>query len=340
MAGKLLMADSSRITLQHIAQSLNAPIDQVMKVILGQPDVSDELRQGVFSALQEAGLVHLSRDTAAGALGIIVPGTLIGDYVGAVVQGASETAKQRGFSVVLYNERSSKEHELAQMLGGSCKGVISIVPNNYQRTLELCRSYNRDYVLVDYQGDDEPGESLTVEVNNRQSIVNVMNYLFDLGHRRVAFITGRMAHASARQRLRGYVDALAAAGIAYDAELVREGNWMHENGFEHTLALLALDEPPTAIVASNDLMAFGAIQAAREQGFQVGTDISITGFDDIDMAATVTPSLTTVRQPMVQLGEAAVDLLVRRINGEPIDEPRIRLDTQLIIRESTGAVIA
>lgn len=331
------MADSARITLQHIAQTIDAPLDQVMKVILGQPDVSEELRRHVFAALEEAGLVHLSRETSAGALGIIVPGALIGDYVGAVVQGVSGMAKQRGFSIILYNERSSKEEQLAQMLGaGSCKGVISIVPNNYHRTLALCHQYQRDYVLVDYQGDDEVGEALTVEVNNRQSIVNIMEHLFELGHRRIAFITGRPAHASARQRLQGYVDALEAAGIAYDAELVREGNWVHENGFEHTQALLALDDPPTAIVASNDLMAFGAMQAAREYGLTVGRDISITGFDDIDMAATVTPSLTTMRQPMVGLGEAAVDLLIRRINGEAIPEPHIRLATQLIIRESTG----
>ena len=333
------MSDAGHITLQNIAQSINAPLEQVMKVILGQPDVSDELRQQVYSALEEAGLVHLSRASTAGALSIIVPGTITGDYVGAVMRGASEAAKQRGWSVILYNELSAKEQELAQMLrSGSCKGVVSIVPNNYQRTLELCRQYNRDYVLVDYQGDDEMGDSLTVEVNNSQSIRNIMRYLFELGHRRIAFITGRLAHASARQRLQGYTDALSAAGIDYDPELVREGNWFHEYGFGQTLALLELEQPPTAIVASNDLMAFGAIQAAHEHGLHVGEDISITGFDDIDMAAMITPSLTTIRQPTAQMGEAAVDLLVRRINGEPIAEPHICLNTELVIRESTGAV--
>ncbi|MCC6802942.1 MAG: substrate-binding domain-containing protein, partial [Anaerolineae bacterium] len=132
--------------------------------------------------------------------------------------------------------------------------------------------------------------------------------------------------------------AQAAVGIAYDPDLVREGNWLHENGFEHTQALLDLEQPPTAIVASNDLMAFGAIQAAHERGLHVGADLSVTGFDDIDMAALVTPSLTTMRQPMAQMGEAAVDLLVRRIDGEPIDEPHLCLDTELIVRDSTGAV--
>lgn len=335
------MPDPGQITLHHIAQSINAPLEQVMKVILGQPDVSDELRQRVYVALEEAGLVHLSRETTAGALGIIVPGTLIGDYIGGVMRGVSEAAKRLGWSVILYDELSAKEQELAQMLRtGSCRGVVSIVPNNYQRTLELCHQYNRDYVLVDYQGEDELGEALTVEVNNHQSIVDVMNHLMQLGHRRIGFITGRMAHASARQRLQGYTDALAAAGIDYDAELVREGNWFHEYGFGQTQALLDLEQPPTAIVASNDLTAFGAIQAAHERGLHVGTDISITGFDDIDMAAMITPSLTTIRQPMAQMGETAVDLLVRRINGEPIAESHVCLDTELIIRDSTGSVVS
>lgn len=333
------MSESSQITLQHIAKRINAPLDQVMKVILGQPDVNDELRQRVYAALEEAGLVHLSRESMTGALGIIVPGTITGDYTGAVMRGASEAAKRRGWAVILYNELSSKEQELAQMLRtGSCRGLVSIVPNNYQRTLELCRQYNRDYVLVDYQGDDELGDSLTVEVNNRQSIINMARYLYERGHRRIAFITGRLAHASARQRQQGYADALADAGIAYDPELVREGNWLHENGFECAQALLDLKQPPTAIVASNDLMAFGAIQAAHESGLHVGADISITGFDDIDMAAMITPSLTTMRQPTAQMGEAAIDLLVRRINGEPISEPHVCLDTELIIRDSTGTL--
>ncbi len=331
------MTNTTRITLQDIAQSLGAPLDQVTKVILGQPDVDENLRHRVFVALEEAGLVHISRDAALGTLGIVYPGTLIGDYVGAVVHGVSETAKNRGYSAVLYSERSSKEQELIHMLeAGGCNGIVLVVPNNYQRLLEFCHQYHLEYVLVDYQGDDELLSALTVEVNNRQSIVNVTNHLIDLGHRRIAFITGQMVHASARQRLQGYKDALEAAEIAYDPALVREGDWFHEGGYQQAQVLLDLDEPPSAIVASNDLEAFGAMQAARERGLEIGAELSITGFDDIEMASTVTPSLTTVRQPMFELGEAAVDLLIKRLNGEPLPTQQIQLDTELIIRQSTG----
>lgn len=329
-----------RNTLHDIAESLDAPVEQVTKVILGQPGVSEEFRRRVFAAMEEAGLVRMTRETATGTVGVVIPGTLDGDYISGVVRGISETAKTRGYSVALYLERIAKEAELIRMLEpGGCIGIIAIVPNDYRHLLELCHQHQREYVLVDYQGDDELDEALTVEVHNHQSILDVMSYIFDLGHRRIAFLTGQMRHASARQRLQGYRDALATENIPYDPQLVGEGDWFHTLAYQLSLQMLGLVEPPTAIVASNDLMAFGAMQAVRQKGLAIGSDISITGFDDIEMAATVTPSLTTVRQPMLGMGEAALNLLIDRITGRPIANPHVALATELIIRQSTGAVL-
>jgi LacI family transcriptional regulator len=313
------------------------PLDQVTKVILGQPGVTDEARTQVFSAMEAAGLVRISRETSAGTIGVVIPGTLDGDYIAEVVRGISETAKSRGRSVVLYLERSGKESELIRMLEpGGCIGIIAIVPNNYQRLLELCHRHKRLHVLVDYQGDDELTEAMTIEVDNRQGIHDVMRHLLDLGHRRIAFMTGRLSHASARQRLQGYTEALASAGIPYDPALVLEGDWFHPRAYELTPQLFTLADLPTALVASNDLMAFGAMQAVRQQGLVVGYDISITGFDDIEMASTVTPPLTTVRQPMFGMGEVAVDMLVKASEGKPLENRHVQLNTELIVRQSTG----
>jgi len=214
--------------------------------------------------------------------------------------------------------------------------MILVVPSNYDLLLDLCQRYQRPYVLVDYQDASDLGDALTVEVNNRQSIVNVMDHLFDLGHRRIGFITGNRVHASAQQRLQGYLDALEDAGIAYDEALVGEGNWMHPRAYDVAQNLLNLDDPPTAIVASNDLSAFGAMQAARGLGLEVGSDVSITGFDDIGMASTVTPTLTTVRQPMLQMGHVAAEMLLKASEGQPLDQRHVQLDTELIIRQSTA----
>jgi DNA-binding LacI/PurR family transcriptional regulator len=120
--------------------------------------------------------------------------------------------------------------------------------------------------------------------------------------------------------------------------MIVEGDWQIQSGYTATQALLALNPRPTAMVASNDLMAFGALRAARERGLNIGSDISITGFDDIEMAATVTPPLTTVRQPTARIGEMAVDLLDKHLRGEKIDEQHVQLDTELIVRQSTGVL--
>lgn len=331
------MARSGHISIQDIAQQLNAPIEAINKVILGHPDVSEDLRHKVFLALEDAGIVRVSRGTTETTIGVAIPGTVIGDYIGDVVSGIRQALQRRGASLMLYVERTSDDDDLLDMIGpNGCDGIIAIVPDEYERLLSLCHEYERPHVLVDYQGEEQLAGAMTVEVNNWQSIISVMHHLFDLEHKRIGFITGRMEHASARMRLKGYYDALEAMGIGRDEALVREGTWFHESGYEQGMALLALDQPPTAIVASNDLMAFGVMQAAREAGVRMSTDLSVTGFDDIAMASAVSPALTTVRQPAYAMGEAAVDLLFQRVVDKRDADPHVQLETQLIVRQSTG----
>ncbi len=331
------MTPPTRPSLHDIAQSLNLPLEQVTKIILGQPGISDDLRRSVFVALEQAGIVRVSREGAAGVLGVAIPGAIVSDYIGEVVRGVTETAKKLDYSVSLYIETSASEDDLARLLEtDGCAGMIMVVPNDYEYVLGLCEQYHRPYVLVDHQGEEAPDETFTVEARNRESIVGVMNLLFELGHKRIGFITGKLSVASARQRLQGYIDALESAGIAFDPDLVGEGDWLHARAYTLAQALFESDQPPSAIVASNDLSAFGVMQAARERGLSIGRDISITGFDDIDMAATVTPSLTTVRQPMFRMGEAAVEMLMRQHRGEKLSRRHVRLETELIVRQSTG----
>ena len=334
----LIVPPSSRITIQDIAQSVHVPVDQVTKVILGQPGVSEDLRHMVFNALQEAGLVRLSPETKQGTIGVVVPG-IVDNYVGEVVRGIADAAKDQHYSLLFNVQYTTHEDDLDQLLRpGGCDGVVSVVPNNIERLVDLCRLYGRPYVLVEHQGDDEVEDMLNIEVNNREGILAVMQHLLELGHRRIAFLTGGMRLISARERLQGYEEALYRAGIPYDPALVGEGDWGHESGYAFAKAVLQLEDRPTAIVASNDQMAFGVIQAARQSGLEIPFDLSITGFDDIAMASTVNPPLTTVRQPMYQIGQLALDMLIKRMTGETIRQPRVRLDTELVIRDSTGPV--
>jgi len=144
--------------------------------------------------------------------------------------------------------------------------------------------------------------------------------------------------ACSHDRLQGYRDGLTEVGLPFDPELVREGDFSQIAGFQQTQALVQLKEPPTAIVASNDEMAFGSMDAAKAAGLMIGQDISLVGFDDIAMASQTYPPLTTVRQPLAAMGETALDLLVTLLEGRTALKMRRELPTELIIRESTGRV--
>ena len=164
-----------------------------------------------------------------------------------------------------------------------------------------------------------------------------MQHLIELGHQRIGFITGAMDFGSALDRLRGYKEALEDAGIPFDPKLVCNGDFTQASGHHAASDLLALNERPTAIFASNDLMAFGAMAAAMSMGLRIPEDVSVVGFDDVPVSTLVYPPLTTVRQPLFEMGCRTVDLLVALINAQPIAERTLVLPTKLIVRGTTRA---
>jgi LacI family transcriptional regulator len=167
-------------------------------------------------------------------------------------------------------------------------------------------------------------------------MLEATRYLLALGHTRIGFITGRMDIACSLDRLQGYQDALAEVGLALQEDLILQGDFLQPSGFKQTQKLLQSGNPPTAIIASNDMMAFGALEAARVNGFSIGHDISIIGFDDIFLASQSYPQLTTVRQPLTGMGEAALDMLVTLLQERTVLSLQRELPTELIIRETTG----
>ncbi len=149
-------------------------------------------------------------------------------------------------------------------------------------------------------------------------------------------ITGAAGWYATEERLIGFRGALAAAGILLEPELVAQGDWLIPLGMEAAEQLLALPEPPTAIFAFNDNMAIGALHAARRHGLSVPDDLSVVGFDDTDQAQIVTPMLTSVRQPLAEMGRMGVSLLGRILDGQRVDALRLELSTTLVVRDSTA----
>jgi LacI family transcriptional regulator len=163
-----------------------------------------------------------------------------------------------------------------------------------------------------------------------------MRHLLELGHRRIAQITGPRGWLATEDRRRGYSAALAAAGILADPELEVEAEPEIEGGRTGAAQLLDLPDPPTAIFAFNDNIAIGAIQTARARGLRVPDDLSIVGFDDVEHATIVTPALTTVRQPLAEMGRTAVSLLGRLLEQQRFETLHVELATRLVVRDSTA----
>ena len=215
--------------------------------------------------------------------------------------------------------------------------IAPLVPTTY---LDALREQNFPYVLIDQA--DATENSSVVEATNWQGAYEATRYLCQLGHTRIAFITGSLAVRSAIDRLQGYKAALADCDIPVREELIIEGDYQQQTGYESAKRLLqTVDPPPTAIFASNDLAAFGVMDAARECDFRIPDDISIIGFDDVPQASFVYPKLTTVRQPLEQMGQVAAKMLLEQIEDQSRSESRppqrVALATQLIIRDFVRA---
>jgi LacI family transcriptional regulator len=224
---------------------------------------------------------------------------------------------------------------VANMVKGMVDGLLVVLPRSPADYTGTLTQRNFPFVLIDHQGNGEPCPA--VGATNWQGAYNAAEYLIKLGHTRIGFITGSMDLGAATDRLDGYKSALRVHHIPEDPDLIYEGTFFQPDGYAGAGALMDLANPPTAIFASNDAMAMGAMDAVRSRGLRIPGDLSILGFDDIPQAAQVRPSLTTVRQPLEQMGRVATQMLLDRLKNPTQEITRIELPTELIVRGSTSA---
>ncbi len=335
------MSEKVRATITDVARLAGVSAKSVSRVVNEEVGVSAETRLRIQAAIAE--LKYVANPAArrlrgaSNALGLVI--SEFEDYAGQITHGMSQAAQHLDYNLVLYVQnmpgQPAKSYE-AFINSGLINGLLMIVPYDYELLVRLCETHGIAYVLVDYEGHAPAANVPTISVTNRKGVLDAMRYLLVLGHRKIGFITGQMDKASARERLAGYEDALAEAGIARDPSLIVEGNWTQIGGLETTRVLLERHPDLTAIIGSDDLTAFGAMDAIKDAGMRVGEDISVIGFDDIPQAAGVYPPLTTVRQPMNAMGAAAVELLIAMLDERPPVSLHREFATELVIRGSTG----
>jgi LacI family transcriptional regulator len=338
-----------QITIFDVARASGVSYSTVSRVLNDFAFVKSSTREKVLSTASELGYVaNLQARSLAGGksnlIGMVVP-NLDNAYVNVLSQSIDEALSSAGYDLMVYTTHRKKGKEaqfVNTMMGGLSDGLLLMVPVIEHETLEpsyleLLRQRQFPYVLIGQT--DEQKKSTVVDSSNWQGSYEATRYLIELGHKKIAFITGFMAIHSAKERLAGYEAALQEAGIAVDESLIVEGDFQVQGGYKATLRLLRASPRPTAIFASNDVSAFGAMDALRHAGLDVPKDISVIGFDDVPQASTTYPKLTTVRQPLVEMGQMAVKLLLEHIEQPTRAARHITLETQLVKRDSCKALV-
>ena len=332
---------AQRLNIRQIADLAGVSIATVSRVLNGRGDVSEETRELVSRVIRENGYTANRNarglsNGRTGLVGVLVP-LVYPAYFSGILAGAAEALSEREFQIVLSPTGGEHEREVSivDRLHGLTDGAMIILPEESSEELErLLDSGFRFVVLDPLMPLNERIPS--VSAAHMSGADQAMKHLLDLGHRRVAQITGPRGWVATEDRRRGYHAALAASGILPDPTLEREAEPEIDPGRAAAEQLLELSEPPTAIFAFNDNIAIGAIQAARARGLRVPEELSVVGFDDVEHATIVTPALTTVRQPLAEMGRTGVSLLMRLLEGQRFETLHVELATRLVVRDSTA----
>jgi LacI family transcriptional regulator len=260
-------------------------------------------------------------------------------YFASILAGAAEALYENDRRVVLCPTGHSRAREvslLERLAHGETDGAILVLPEESSAELSALASHGYRFVIVDPLWQLDVGIPV-VSAANSSGATQATSHLLELGHRRIGVISGPEGWTASEERLRGHHAALAGAGVLPDPRLVAYSNFRVDGGLAAAGPLLDAAERPTAIFAFNDSMAIGVMQAARARGLRLPTDLSVVGFDDTTESMIVYPALTTVRQPLAEMGRTAVSILLRQIENRRFEPLRVELETKLIVRDSTAA---
>ncbi|HLV03355.1 LacI family DNA-binding transcriptional regulator [uncultured Georgenia sp.] len=327
-----------RVTINDVARTAGVSVATVSKVINGRYGVAAATSERVQEVIErlgyESSLVARSlRSRRTNVLGILV--AEFEPFSTEILKGASRAVAGTGFDLLAYSGAAHgggdvgwERRSLSRLSGTLIDGAVLVTP-----TVVEVRD---DVPVVAIDPHRGPSGIATVDADNDAGAVLATAHLIALGHRRIGFLGGRPDLESSRQREEGFRSAMAAAGLPVDPALVRVGGYKREGADRPAHELLARPDRPTAVFAANDLMALATIDAARDVGLRVPQDLSVVGFDDVPEAVAATPPLTTVAQPIQQMGAEAIGLLVELVAGREVATEHVRLPTRLVERGSTA----
>jgi len=336
------------VTLKDIAKKVGRSVTTVSRALHGYDDVSEQTRAEVLRVAKELGytpniLAQRLQKQHTDTLGLILPtfGPRFSDpFFSEYLAGVGNKAAKLGYDL-LVSTRAPGEEEMRvyenMVQSYRVDGLIIVrTRQNDARIQYLCEhgfpfaAFGRTGIACDYTYVDEDGE---------HGMRLMAHHLADLGHKKIAFIAAPDELMFAQHRLAGFRQGLEERGIDLPPERIVTGDLTQRDGFTKATQLLEQPNPPTAIAACNDLMALGAISAAQKKGLRVGVDIAITGFDNTPLAEHSHPPLTTIHQPIYQIGDMVCEMLIEQIRAESPQTHQVILEPSLVIRESCGGKI-
>lgn len=333
-----------RATIRDIADLAGVSIATVSRVLNDRPDVAPETRENVLQVVRKHGFTtnRSGRSPAtsrAGVIGLTLP--LVNDaYFGPILSGASEAIYELDMRIMLCPTLHEHDREVSlvdRLTRGATDGAILMLPEESTDELLHLQEIGFPFVVVDPRVATPSGIPCVAAMHATGAKL-ATEHLLALGHRHIGVIGGPPSWYANDEREIGFRAAMAAARLLPEPDMIVHGNWSIPSGEKAAASLLDRPDRPTAIFAFNDNSAIGALNVARRRGIRVPEDLSIVGFDDTFQATIVTPYLTTVRQPLAELGRMGVSLLSRLIEGQRLDALRIELETELVVRDSTAPV--
>ncbi len=334
-------AAAERITLARVAEEAGVSLSTISKVLNGRSDVASATRARVETLLSERGYVRRGGRTEARAdLIELVFHELDPIWSMEIIDGVESVAKAHGLSVVLTvsGSRHSPDPDWIEgVMRRRPVGVVLVFSELAPEYRERLRSRAIPFVIVDPAGDPSP-DAPSVGSANWSGGLAATRHLIELGHRRIAAITGPEDMMCSLARLDGFRSAMGSAGLPIREDWIRFGDFHVDGGRDRAREVLTGDDRPTAIFAGSDLQALGALEAAREAGLRVPEHLSIVGYDDIPLAKWM--RLTTVHQPLRRMGEEAARLAISLADEPAGSTPRMDLATSLVVRESTAPLPA
>jgi LacI family transcriptional regulator len=335
------------VTLKDIAKHTGFSITTISRALAGYSDVSPATRQQVREVADQLGyqpnlVARQLQAQRTRTLGMVLPDrdrTVATDFFSELLRGVSDAASQADYDVLTSAQVYGTEDEMRayrRMVGGGrVDGIILARARRHDPRIAYLKAAGCPFAVSGRGGEGEPSDFPHIDIDNQAGVQQATEHLIALGHQYIGLILPPEEMAYTADRHEGYRCALAQAGLPYRTDYVTHGDLLPGGGYQAAHTLMTAYPTITAIIACSDLMAFGAMQAVQVLGKRVGRDIAVTGFDDIPLAQYANPPLTTVHQPIYEIGQQLTQHLIALIEDETVEPLRAILPAALIVRESS-----